>query len=246
MINMAKKKLKLTGIKILTILVVFALLFQSRPVLAGVYTVNGFESPTFSTGDVNGQDGWTGTATNSVIQNTVYYAGSQALQHKALNAEATKSFSAGDEVSGDGTIISFYHRLSSTSLTSQLYFGGKNTGCTAGNYDFTNYAAVNGNLELWPLNGSVIIKSTYSANTWYLVEIYFDFTNEQVKARVDGGSWSGWSAARSAGNNVDCAHRFGTDVETGSVQAYFDNIVMGTIVPPVASQKPDDGLLLFE
>ena len=45
---------------------------------AGALTMyeTGFESPTFSTGSINGQDGWTGSAN---IQSSVAYEGSQAV-----------------------------------------------------------------------------------------------------------------------------------------------------------------------
>ena len=54
-----------------------------------IYSSNGFETPTFSTGSLGGQDGWSipvGAATDAVVQTDNVFEGAQAVQLKDTGA----------------------------------------------------------------------------------------------------------------------------------------------------------------
>ena len=160
-----------------------------------------FESPTYSTGSIGGQDGWSSTATNWQITTANPYSGSQ-------NARATISGNVGANnrsittVSDDNSIV--YISLSKDNITSSdnafvrfLDSGTANIGSL-----YIGGLASNG-IYYRVSGGTWNLITTISAGTYYRIGIEFDFTNNRCRCNVNNGafgSWINWTASHS---NID-------------------------------------------
>lgn len=63
---------------------------------------------------------------------------------------------------------------------------------------------------------------TYSANTWYLIELEFDVSTQKVRARFNSGTWSSWINAANSFTKVDGFFLYADD--SRSITTYWDDI----------------------
>lgn len=145
-----------------------------------------FESPTYTTGNLAGQDGWTGGGSNAVVQNTVVLAGSQSAQ---LTADSAASHSA----SGAGFV-------NLTTATMLMRYESSPVGSVYADFALLNGASVYvlagieraGTGGVFPMfywqNGATVVEVAGGApNRTVTVTIAMDFTNQQYSVLFDDG-----------------------------------------------------------
>lgn len=186
--------------KIYTTIAVF---FLAIPfiVFAAVFLTENFDS--YSTGDLNGQGGWSGDASFDVSTtnpqggaNGISRLGDASLKAMdktitAVTGNKIQSFylRTSDVTDGGGTGVWFYTSSGAT-IAYRIRIG-----------------VTSGAITLF--NGSEnTISSGLSNATWYQVETEIDTSrdsgNGQVRVRVDGGTWSSWfNGENNFGSGVD-------------------------------------------
>lgn len=147
-----------------------------------------------SNGQLNGQNSWGifDIGTNIEVGAGGAYEGAKG----ASRVTATNDDGYYKIISGEGSgIYSVYLRQT---VTNKLLMLGLRTTtqpiCRVGfNTDSTIDLQCGAGADL----------GAYSADTWYLVEIEVDDVADQVRARVNGGSWSSWVASENAFSGVN-------------------------------------------
>lgn len=139
----------------------------------------------------NGGFGWdgawstpsNGNVNNYLVQGTVTYEGSRAIVSSNYNGNISRLITSPATA---GTFrVAMRRSTSSAGLQRTLLEGGT-----------TQYAvefASTGNIVLKSTGGDINLQS-YTSDTWYVIEMQYDTTVPQYRARVDGGSWSAWKA----------------------------------------------------
>lgn len=72
-------------------------------------------------------------------------------------------------------------------------------------------------------NNDLFENNTLSADTWYFFEIEFDCTTDQLRARVDGGTWSSWVNFSSPQTSIDGIKLFKGNINGGSYNIVTDH-----------------------
>jgi len=153
--------------------------------MADFYTQD-FEG--LSTGDLNGQDSWSGDPSYDVSTSNPQEGSQGIIQSSGSFVEISRSLTAvtgnkiqsfwirGADLNGRDTRVKFF--TGSSSLVFRL---GSGTGLNA--------IIFNGASQ-------VTVKSGINDNQWYQCELEIDTSlnsgNGQGRARVDGGSWTSW------------------------------------------------------
>lgn len=185
-----------------------------------------FESGTYSTGNLAGQDSWSndqGDATDSSVQTTTKYLGSQAVRCQNTDLhKCSKAFA------------------SAATTDSQFFFIRMDTLGTSGDgagYWFdsagTNLGRIGfGTTDLEIYNGSswTSILDSYSTATWYEVEFAWDGTrnsgNGQIRARAReaGGTWGSYSSWSNGENNFSSCDGIIMRPLSVNGDMYFDDL----------------------
>lgn len=147
----------------------------------------------YSDGDLAGQGSWTasGTATAYDIQGSVVQAGAKAVSFPNNVNGTGNVYRDFTGISSGNPIVSFYGRNTVNSHQG-VYFLVADSGGTGWYFIFENNRFI---IYDAPGFASLVTAGgTYSANTWYHIEIEVDIANKQARGRVDGGAWGSWRA----------------------------------------------------
>ena len=170
-----------------------------------------------TTGDLNGQDSWSGS-TAWDVQTSVVQAGAKAIScvGSSSNENITRTITA----TTSGHFI-FYMRAT--------HSGGTHTGST---HRFRNASAIgrfevrftqnSNNLQLVG-SSTITLVSGYSINTWYKIEIDYNTTTGVTRARVDDGAWSTDAGMASTGDITELFFQT-NDAPSPAGTYYFDTI----------------------
>lgn len=172
--------------------VLAAAVLAGLPVMASmVYDSNGFESPTFTTGNLNGQNSWgvNYTASAVTVETAVVRSGQQAVEAQRIAGNTSScyvergitattglvqvkaSLRINDMVASSGYFDAFYVSKSGTGSDREtiLYFYG------------------NGNIRVFD-GGTERTVSTWTAGNWYDVDFLFDTTAQKFNLAINGST----------------------------------------------------------
>lgn len=211
--------------------------FFCRSARADILYQTGFESP-FTLGNVNGQQGWSyyGSVSPGVIENTVYYAGTQALEFD----DSTTSGENGNgiELSGDYNSNTDSDQIVQVSI--EAYFTGDSEEVwdalsAFSSVGFLGQIVVNGpdaEFSTTGIDGSVPI----TFNTWNLYTLVFNYSTEQVLAYYNSTLiGSGAFASPSSTDLLEVAVGYNNKPGVQTDTSYFDNLDVEDIAPEPAS-----------
>jgi hypothetical protein len=217
-----------------TAAVLASLVLAAAPLQASVIYATGFESPAFSLGGINGQDGWStfNTPAASTVQNTVAASGTQALrvdgtptgQHGAYYSTGTGATSL---------LLSADILLSSASDQSGWQFAGLGPGLAGfvGGFDITG-------TTIQAITAGFPVIGTLARDVWNHFDLYFDFDLQQTTIVLNGSTLA--SGLAFCGDNGPCAganvaalgtiifDSFGSGLDAG----YMDNFSLSTVPEP--------------
>jgi len=185
-----------------------------------VVYASGFEQPTFVTGPINGQDGWSGSGD---IQSAVVQSGNQALAVDARvdifnGATQTVSYPAvGNTIVAE---VDFRQSGSENPQSGLALFG--NTGFLAQLDGVGGFFAL-GNSDSAAFGGSI------AQDTWYHLAIVLDFQTDIMTGYVDGTSFATLPI------NIPTLPSAITSVQLFSYQGdqtvFFDNVSVTAAAP---------------
>lgn len=177
---MKKYKLVIT----ILLLTIGSAIFAISPIIVD------FESPTYSTGNLPGQDSWTNALNGNDfdVVNSGCYEGSQCVYVKSVSGATAVVRKLGSEDLDEGNIIFYVYPISlGSSDNNDLYLeNDSSSGLFAINWDsldpgyFTCRGASNERI------------SAVSASTWYKLEIEWRSSDGYGRCRVDDGAWTDW------------------------------------------------------
>lgn len=148
----------------------------------------------YSTGDLNGQGGWSGD-TNFDVQTSVVNSGSNAVTNGA--ASGSIAISITPDTAG---LQRFYVRSDTIDSTNGIQLQFKDDGNSVFLLTVVQSAIdISGSTAEFAATG-------LSSDTWYEVDVQWDATrgtNGQVRARVDEGTWTSWVEAASSFTDID-------------------------------------------
>lgn len=179
-----------------------------------------------TTGDLNGQDGWSG-ATLFDVQTSVVYEGAKGVG--ATNAGSQQTMSR--TISEAGGVFYFAMRATETTVYSspmQLRNG-------AGTSYLGILLETDGQIVLQtPIGGGNII--AYNADQWYVAEITFDCSAKTASARVhNGSSWSSPVTGTLANTDTFTIWRWYINATTAYLDTITatDPVVVSSFVPKI-------------
>jgi hypothetical protein len=213
------------------------LLFSTLLLIPASYATNlfstGFEPPTYTTGPLNGQGGWTNT-TPAVVENSVVFAGSQAVAIDSTGASQSifgQGLNYNSAVDPNQVVVfdvEFMESATGNDPTWDIFV-------VDGNAGFIDQLAVRGQVVAFGTNTTVSI----TPGVWNDFQMVLNFSNQTVDAYLNSvfvsegnfGSPSTTITAFGAGINSTFN---GPDTAT----AYFDNF-------SVTSVSPEPGSAIF-
>ena len=86
-------------------------------------------------------------------------------------------------------------------------------------------------------NASLVVMSSYSADTWYAIDIEYDTSINQYRARVDGGTWTAWKnfIADRTSTGITYIGIYKNNVGAGTEgDKFFDSVQDGSTVTTAA------------
>ncbi len=210
------------------------LAFSAAPVAASVIYATGFESPAFTTGSVNGQNGWAtfGSAAASTVQTAVAASGTQALAVDGSVAGQHGPFYSTAATAGT-LLISADILLTSAGALSSWQFAGLGAGLApfAGGFN-VNGTTINAITAGFPAIG------TLSRDIWNHFDIYLDFGLQQTTIALNGTTLA--SGLAFCGDNGPCTGSAVASLGTvlfdsfgsGGDVGYLDNFSLSTVPEP--------------
>ena len=145
---------------------------------ASLYST-GFEAPTFSLGALNGQGGWVSADTTATVENTVVYAGAQA-------------------VSARGTDFTYYPYgpiTPTAPITVSMAFETTDTGLVFSNFvvgDSPGFAGITAGLalenngEIYAVSPGFPVIGTYAPGTWIDLSMTLNYATQTYSISLDG------------------------------------------------------------
>lgn len=195
-----------------------------------------FNSDTKSTGDLNGQDGWSGSVCYD-IQGSVFYEGDQAVKGTSCNANMELSITA----VSSGTLYVALRK--DTQNRDGSFFLETNTG--ANNW---MYITFNGsNLVVSNGAGEDTLISGFTTSQFYLFEIEIVGTSSYKIRYHNGTSWSTQTSAKTAINtgsvdSIRLSMGSGNPPATGDM--YWDTITPTNPKPDAV--RGEEFIIIFE
>jgi len=179
----------------------------------------------YSNGNLTGNGSWSGNATWQVESSVV-----QAGTHAATVNSNSSLLISNTAISASSGIQSFYVRSDNVTSTSAVIIS-----FVEGSTERFAMLA-RGSDSTYRLRGtSDVTIGTVAANTWYQVEIQFDGVGQQIRARINGGTWTSYMAAES---NWTTINKITLSSGNQAVNWYWDTFTNNT---PVTSS----GFLMF-
>lgn len=182
------------------------LIFLLLPFSTHAVVLENFDA--LNTGQLNGQGGWSG-GTDTQVTSAVNQSGTRAVGKSGGGgiSDTKKSITP---INTDTSTASCYVR--STTVNNGA---GGSFGCAFFD-DASEIVSLKfddeGNRLIMVGASTVSLLSSPSANTWYQLEVEFNFTANTVRARYNGGSWSSSINALASLNFAEVTHistRFG-------------------------------------
>ena len=184
---------------------------------------------TLNTGDLNGQDGWSGIAEYDVSTDAAArYEGAKGV--KAVTANV-----------GGRIIDKFITPVTDGVMYISMKLGGAATNQQAMLYADSGVTlvcfiamSVGGEVGFYHTDGNTWEKLADSAaDTWFRIGIEFNCATDQMRCNVNNGTWSGWKPFY-VGDTVTSVDKIEFNARNGTF--YFDTISPN--YAPVAEGKP--------
>jgi hypothetical protein len=201
---------------------------------AGVIYATGFESPTFSLGQVNGQDGWAafGSPGAGTVQNTVAASGTQALRvDGSVGSQSGPYYTT--TTAATSLLVSADLLISSASTQSSWQFAGLGAGLIgfAGGIDISG-------TSIQSITAGYPVIGTLQRDVWNHIDLYFDFDLQQTTIVLNGSTLAAGVAF--CGDNGPCTGAPVTSLRTvifdsfggGQDAGYLDNFSISTVPEP--------------
>jgi hypothetical protein len=221
------------AIAIPALLIIFVLAIAIPVAHAGTIYSTGFENPPFTLGNLVGQDGWQEfNSTSVLVENTLVYAGSQAVSVDGSSPNQSGPFH-NDFSAGPLVALSAYIYLSSSGTQSSWQFAGLGTGFLSPFIGGIDTNPSNNNIAL--ITAGFPVVGTLTRDVWHNVYFVFDFTTQQYNFWLDGTQLG--TNVQFCGDNGPCAGAnvpaYGTgffDTFGGGNDAgYLDNYSVSTV-----------------
>ena len=210
------------------------------PAYAGtVLYTTGFESPTFTTGTISGQNGWAvfGTSSAAQVESGVAQSGSQAVEIlPSLATGQTGPYYALSTAASE-VELSAYIYLASSSTQSAWQFAALGPGLAGfiGGVDISDTGTIN------LISGSdPAVGPTFTYGSWQLLDFVFNFTTQTYDFSLNGTLIS--SNAPFCGSNGSCTGAnvasfgdafFDTFPASGANDiGYMDNLTISSLSTP--------------
>lgn len=178
-----------------------------------------------STAALNGQDSWSGHSSYNVIDSGTILQGTKSV-YSNNNAEVNIDRSVSSVSAG---VVSVKLRKTETSSLMwwvQLYEGAS----------YRGDAGMNTSGQIQVRGSTSETATTYSADTTYTVDLEFDASTDQLRCRVDGGSWTAWvSSSTTITSGIDTLRM--SKQNGGTQGVYFDDIQNGASASGPANLK---------
>lgn len=203
---------------------------------AMVYDSNGFESPTFTTGNLSGQSGWSVNYTSSAVtvETAVVRSGLQAVEVLRTAANINSCYFEPTFTATSGLVqvqaaMRVNNMVASASNFDALYVTKTST---ASDRQTILYFYGDGKIKVY--NGGTNTQvSTWTAGNWYDVDFLFDTTAKTFDLKINGttvaNDFAFLNATATTVNRVIFQEYGG---QTGS-QLYVDNVMV--MVPEPAA-----------
>lgn len=173
----------------------------------------------YADGDLNTQGSWSGSVIFD-IQGTVVREGAKAVSAAAIGSDQNITKTGTATATGK---ISFYVRRTAT--------GGGATRLalkTGATLCHEVVLQATGAVDMWDSSsGSWKNLGTYVADTWYLIEIEWQDSDDKARGRLDGGSWTVWCGTQAAFSSLDTVELKVYVGMTGTV--YYDYIAQDPV-----------------
>ncbi|MHA1482502.1 MAG: hypothetical protein ACTSQA_03580 [Candidatus Heimdallarchaeaceae archaeon] len=179
----------------------------------------------YNDGDLNGQGDWSGD-TGFDIQGDVTFEGAKAVKYvnpaSEVNIVKTGSLSANGK-------YTFYMKnsINTSNITVQ---------CREGAQTITPVGFIGSISAGWAgiyAGGGWTNIGTFTANVWSYIEVeWHDDPSNQIRARIDGGTWSTWAAPMiNWSSGIDTLKVTVDPAGAGSFTAYWDYIAEDPYTP---------------
>jgi len=208
---------------------------------------------TFTVGSIASQGNFTiyATGTTQDVATDQFHAGAKSLKMRASGGSQSHVVYTSAPFAGKMG-LSFYVRKSSATSFSRMcgwvQTGASNDSCY-GQVEFSNAGVIR-------IQNNSAVNTTvgsYSANTWYKIDMEYTASPEEYRVRVDGGSWTSWISTMGSTAN-DFSHMDGFKfMQIGTADdLWIDDILPypptlpDAITTPVDGESKPVGLFLFE
>lgn len=199
---------------------------------AGTLYSTGFEAPTFTTGNLTGQDGWQQFGGTSVlVETSVVKSGLQAVSVDGSGNGQSGPFHQ-DVTTGPVVNLSADIYLGSSTSETKWQFAGLGSGLAPflGGVDITG-------TNLFLITSGFPTVATFTRDTWHNVGLSFDLNTQKYSVSLDGSTVA--SSVAFCGDNGPCsgAHvssfgdGFFDSFRSGNDIGYIDNYSVSTPEP---------------
>ncbi len=227
-------------------LLMTAAVASSLPAAADVLYATGFESPTFTTGPIAGQNGWAvfGASAAAQVESGFAQSGSQAVEViPSLASSQTGPYYAISTAATEVEMSAYLYLASSSNQSGwQFAATGPAFGGFIGGVDITPTGEID-------LIGPGTDVGTVTYNSWELFDFVFNFTTQTYTFSLNGTLIS--SNAAFCGSNATCTGAniasfgnalFDTFPASGATDiGYMDNIAISSVT---ATPEPGSVILL--
>jgi hypothetical protein len=147
---------------------------------------------TLNDGDLNGQDSWSIRSgyRSPVVQTTKKYEGAKGLKSNSSTpwASILRTITA-----LSGNYHCYFTVFAEATNKSIIWFMLRNSSDSAA---ISFQLATDGKLSVYDFSTSTYIEiMSFSANTWYVIDLEYDIPNKKYRARAyNGSSWSAYSS----------------------------------------------------
>ena len=176
----------------------------------------------YNDGDLNGQGSWAGSA-GFDVQTSVVNSGTKAVSDAGSAAYIGKSFTG----EADGSQVFYIRTTDITKQASVDFMDGSGQSPQS-----TGLAISGSNFQILVSGGWTDMAGTPSANTWYKMEIEWRNSDDNVRSRVDDGTWESWTLAYQAFTEISYLRIY----DASGATMYYDDFG-GEVIPVLVSPE---------